>query len=136
MEYVVGFLYDNDEKLVALIRKLKPIWQRNKLNGIGGKIEIGETPDQAIIREFKEETGVEINNWRKFCELNGDDFKVYFYSAKGDLSKLRSMEEEKVEICSISLVSMLPVIPNLNWLIPLGIDQYNTGGYLFENIKF
>jgi mutator protein MutT len=28
----------------------------------GGKIEEGETPEQAAIREFKEETGIEISN--------------------------------------------------------------------------
>ena len=136
MEYVAGFLYSDNEQQVALIRKLKPEWQKGLLNGIGGKIEIGETPLQTIIREFKEETNVQINSWRKFCELNGNDFKVHFFSAKGDLTQLESPEEEKVEIYNIDNIPKNQIIPNLEWLIPMGIDPYHIGGFLYENINF
>lgn len=42
-----------------LILKNKPDWQAGKLNLPGGKVEEGETPQQAIIRELKEEAGFE-----------------------------------------------------------------------------
>ncbi len=60
-----------DYKQVALITKNKPSWQANKLNGIGGKIESGETPSEAMAREFEEETGVitSPNEWVKFVVL-------------------------------------------------------------------
>jgi 8-oxo-dGTP pyrophosphatase MutT (NUDIX family) len=54
--YVVGFLFSQDESKVLLVWKNRPAWQNGKLNGIGGKIEAGETPLQAMEREFKEET--------------------------------------------------------------------------------
>ena len=33
---------------------------------IGGKIEAGETPTECLLREFKEETGLEITNYKLF----------------------------------------------------------------------
>jgi 8-oxo-dGTP diphosphatase len=53
IEYVVGFLFNESLDQIALIRKEKPDWQRGKINGIGGKIEENESPEQAMRREFK-----------------------------------------------------------------------------------
>ena len=64
--YVVGFLFNPDMTEVVLIKKNRPDWQKGLLNGVGGKIESGEDPITAMIREFKEETGVEIYNWNLF----------------------------------------------------------------------
>ena len=56
--YVVGFLLNYDRTQVVLIRKNRPAWQAGHLNGVGGKIEMGETPIEAMTREFEEETGL------------------------------------------------------------------------------
>ncbi len=63
-EYVCGFMFSPDKKQVALIRKTKPEWQKDLLNGIGGKIESGESPHEAMVREFYEESG-NTYVWRK-----------------------------------------------------------------------
>ena len=34
-DYVVGFMFDLNYKDVVLIRKNRPVWQQNKLNGVG-----------------------------------------------------------------------------------------------------
>lgn len=133
MNYVAGFMYSQNGKEVALIIKLKPEWQRGKLNGIGGKIEEGESPDNAMMREFEEETGFWTNGWRCFCVLKGDFGKVYFYTNKGDLSKLKSMEEEQVEIHDTHEIVNLTTVPNLLWLVPMGICQGNVAGVIEEN---
>lgn len=57
VQYVLGFMFNEAESKVILIFKNRPAWQAGKLNGIGGKIEEGETPIQAMNREFAEETG-------------------------------------------------------------------------------
>jgi 8-oxo-dGTP pyrophosphatase MutT (NUDIX family) len=54
--YVLGFVFSQACDRVLLIWKNRPAWQKDKLNGIGGKIEAGETPKQAMEREFTEET--------------------------------------------------------------------------------
>lgn len=57
-DYVVGYAFRSDYGAVALIEKRKPAWQAGKLNGIGGKIEPGESPEAAMSREFLEEAGL------------------------------------------------------------------------------
>jgi 8-oxo-dGTP diphosphatase len=42
--YACGFLFSLDRTRVLLIRKRRPAWQAGRLNGVGGKIEPGETP--------------------------------------------------------------------------------------------
>lgn len=67
---VLGFGFTNDNR-VALIRKIRPDWQRGSFNGVGGHIEPGESPVDAMVREFMEETGVKIDKWHwtQFAKL-------------------------------------------------------------------
>ena len=58
MTYVAGFTFSENDTDVLLIEKQNPAWQRGFLNAVGGKIEPGEQPLEAMTREFKEETGV------------------------------------------------------------------------------
>ncbi len=67
---VVGFLFSEDFSYVVLIEKSKPEWQAGRLNGVGGKIEEGEEPLDAMRREFKEEAGLDIQHWIEFAHLS------------------------------------------------------------------
>jgi 8-oxo-dGTP diphosphatase len=120
-QYVAGFMFDQqDPSRVALISKLKPEWQKGKLNAIGGKVEPGEHPLDAMVREFKEETGVDtkVSQWKKFVFL-GDENRVFFFVTEGPVDQLKSMEDEQVAIFSIDCVTADNAIPNLTWLLPL-----------------
>lgn len=57
--FVVILLFTNNYKQVLLVRRNKNPYI-NCWNGIGGKIEVNETPIEAAIRECKEETGIAI----------------------------------------------------------------------------
>lgn len=124
--YVTGFMYSTDKKRVVLIEKINPEWQRGYLNGVGGKIEQGETPEIAMSREFEEETGVLTapEKWKIFVVINGaEKYKVYFlYTLSDDLVNVQTVEEEKVGIYD---VDDLPqnVLHNLRWLIPMSLDS-------------
>lgn len=53
--YTICFIQRGDELL--LLNREKPAWM-GCWNGIGGKIEQGETPRQSMLREIEEETGI------------------------------------------------------------------------------
>ncbi|HTJ78523.1 MAG TPA: NUDIX domain-containing protein [Rariglobus sp.] len=122
MNYVAGFLFKNNDQLVALIEKKRPAWQAGRLNGIGGKIEAGESAPMAMRREFMEEAGVHIYEWRLFAVLNFSGGSVYFFMARGDFPLL-SNTDEIVSWYPVETIAALPTIPNLRWLIPLAIDK-------------
>ena len=73
--YVVGLMFNKSMSQVALIRKQKPKWQAGLLNGIGGKIEDGETGLDAMRREFYEETGAHTLrvDWYPFLNMHGQN---------------------------------------------------------------
>ncbi|MFC6335066.1 NUDIX domain-containing protein [Paenibacillus septentrionalis] len=58
LKYTICFMICGSE--VLLLNRLKSpnmgLW-----NGIGGKLEANETPLQSIVREIKEETGLQVN---------------------------------------------------------------------------
>uniref|UniRef100_A0A6M3LCS5 Nudix hydrolase domain-containing protein n=1 Tax=viral metagenome TaxID=1070528 RepID=A0A6M3LCS5_9ZZZZ len=122
-EYVVGFAFNNNCSEVLLIHKIKPEWQRGRVNGIGGKLEKDEHFYDCMVREFKEETGVgtDSSDWTHYCTLSGEDFKVYFFYIIGGIEDASSIEDEKIEWFNIY---KLPynIISNLMWLIPLALD--------------
>lgn len=127
-DYVAGFLFSEDLKNVALIEKKRPDWQRGKLNGIGGHIEDSDKhPLFAMIREFKEETGVINRNWKPYARISIKDTSVIFYWSIGDLTKLRTVTDEEIKIININDIFLYNTIENLPWLIPLAIDSINDG---------
>lgn len=128
--YVAGFLFDEEFEKVALIKKNRPEWQAGFFNGIGGKIELDENPRAAMIREFKEEAGMDIEMWESFAVLRADDWIVYMYWANGDLSKLQSLTDEPVSVWEIHELTELNVIPNLRWLVPMAIDMAKNKTFL------
>ena len=138
--YVAGFLFADLRTRVLLVRKARPNWQKGKLNGIGGHIEPGETPEQAMSREFAEETGIRIDYWRCFATLIGktDDkpWEVFWYVSAVAQSadyKLISQPDEPVGWYPLNTCreTMPPVMPNLHWLIPMAKGRIEA----LENVK-
>ena len=52
---------DNQTLMLHRIKKENDIHQ-GKWNGLGGKFEQGESPEECVIREVKEESGLDIKN--------------------------------------------------------------------------
>ena len=121
---VAGFLFDSNEQFVVLVKKNRPKWQKGKWNGVGGHIEENEEPRTAMRREFREETGLNVNEerWSKFVEMYSPTWVVHFYYAFDESMKVRVNTDEDIRIFRIH---DLPenTIPNLRWLIPLALDN-------------
>lgn len=106
--YTVTFLFEPKLDSVWLIEKQKPEWQKGCLNGIGGKIEDGETPMECAIRELKEEAGVTIQvlvelGLMKGTNNDGSPFEVYVFTGI-TAERLTTQEDEQIHSYSIGAV--------------------------------
>lgn len=137
--YCLGFCFNDARDSVILMRKLRPDWQAGKLNGVGGKIEENEPADEAMMREFHEETGVMTHNrsWRQFATLLGESFAVYCY----ELSDSRAHDSVKTAgdemVVTMPLKHLVPAdcLSNLPWLIPMALDE-NYGRPFSANVHY
>lgn len=128
--YVVGFLISFKKDKVVLIEKKKPDWQKGKLNGIGGSIEPGEFPLDAMIREFEEEAGVKTKHthWIRFCHAEDKEnniqlhlFKCFDYNDEF-IDKVRTVEEERIGLYWIEEDLYKRTVPNLKVFIPMALN--------------
>ncbi len=125
-EYVLGFAFEGPR--VALIRKNRPGWQAGKLNGIGGHIEPEDfSPGHAMVREFREETGLDWPRWQEFVVMSGPSWVVHcFRSFKCPLARLETKTDEQIEIRhtdEVMRTGSLMLISNLPWLVSLALDN-------------
>ena len=73
-----------------------------KWNGLGGKFEAGETPEECITREVHEEAGLLIQNPRlhgllMFPNFKGSDWYVFVFTASEFSGELIDSPEGKLE---------------------------------------
>jgi 8-oxo-dGTP diphosphatase len=125
IQYVVGFLFSPDFKKVVLINKNRPDFQKGLYNGVGGRIEENEAPADAMKREFLEETGLLVENWREYCVLQGDCVVYVFSASSEDYHLVQTKTDERVDIIWSFEVPTLNVMPNLRWLIPMASDKFH-----------
>lgn len=123
IHYVLGFVFSRDQSKVWLMRKRRPKWQAGRINGIGGHIEPKESVADAMRRECREETGVDIPvaAWTYYAAMSFADSTIFCFRAHSD-EEPKSKTDEEVYVIS---VRHLPpdVIPNLHWLIPMALNM-------------
>lgn len=127
--YCLGFCKDANTGKVLLIKKLNPDWQAGMLNGLGGKVEKGETHKDAMVREFEEECGIRVGGWRNFArivdEKNGHC--VWVFRAVADLTDAKTTTEEEVILVD---PRNLPenVLDSVTWLVPMAFSKQKPDG--------
>lgn len=135
--YVLGIAESADG--VVMVRKVKPPWQRGRLNFPGGKIEEGETAQEAVAREFREEVKEfappPVEKWRHFCTLVEDGvFSVECFCVADPVKPARTptIDElkkvtEPVSVIPHSFLARAPrnqhsFIENVGWIYALSLD--------------
>lgn len=113
------------QNTVLLVLKDKPEFQKGRFNLVGGKIEAGETPLEAAIRELKEESGLNPLS-KELCvimgKITGSWGEVHCVKIPVIFSKLNPRPEETEvvswmdwpEVCNSPLL-----MPNLKTIIPM-----------------
>ncbi len=130
--YVLGFAFNPQLTRVVLIRKQKPESLRGLLNGVGGKIELAETPRMAMSREFMEETGLFIheNSWIHLGHQVQEAYEIDTFYVVDDriLDCATQPDEEEIEIHEFWRAKELQglqhgMAPNAFWLMCMAIDS-------------
>jgi 8-oxo-dGTP diphosphatase len=129
IKYVLGFLFDEQRRAVALTVKNHPEWQAGKLNGIGGHVGDEEDFTVAMHRECKEELNVEAD-WEIFARMTAPAWTCWCFRAflaVGDFNNTNRVNDagERIVLVPVHAVIEHPrdFISNLSWLIPLALDQ-------------
>ncbi len=87
---------------------------KGKWNGLGGKFEAGETPEECVIREVYEESGLAIRE-PKMCGLllfpkfKGNDWYVFVFTATDFSGELIDSPEGRLEWIPDENVLELPL---------------------------
>lgn len=123
-EYVMGVAQTRNHKYV-LIQKNRPESLRGKLNFVGGKIEKNEQPLDAMVREFKEETGVITakSKWALVGSLNkAGKFIVHVFTYKENsniFAEVETTTDEHVFLVSEEDIcnGIYNTAPNVRWIV-------------------
>ena len=102
----------NDVLMLHRVKKKNDV-NHDKWIGIGGKFEDEESPDECLLREAKEETGLTLTSWRcrgivtflKDC-CEGED--MYLFTADGFTGQLRECDEGDLQWVSREFLNDLP----------------------------
>lgn len=142
-KYVLGFLFSNDKRDIALIRKERPEFQKGKFNGVGGKIENDETPLEAMNRECKEEFEINVE-WKQYLTII-DKKQTLLYLFKAFDNKIYDLDgltfnDVMEEIYRFDLYKFNQLgnecMYNLPWMVNMALDDsIQTGIITVDNLK-
>lgn len=116
-----------DGKVLMLHRvKKKNDINHDKWIGIGGKFEPEEAPEECILREAKEETGLTLTSWRcrgvvTFLQEGGEGEYMYLFTADDFTGELAECDEGDLQWVSLDFLDALPtwegdrIFLNLLW---------------------
>ena len=130
------FLRDGDQ--VLLIRK-KRGHGAGKINGPGGKIDPGETPLQAALRETEEETGIRVQHAElmaefRFLDLVSLQWYGYVFVADQWQGTMRETEEADPFWCPIAELPLEKMWDDDRyWLPRILAGERLRGDFLFDD---
>lgn len=110
------FLVRNDEVLLAMKKRG---FGAGRWNGVGGKLEAGETVEAALIRECQEEIGVTVTEFEQVAEIafeehdNGEpkQLQVHVYRGtkwEGEPSESEEMAPQWFKTSELPFATMWP----------------------------
>jgi 8-oxo-dGTP diphosphatase len=94
-----------------------------KWNGLGGKFEPGESPEECVRREVREESGLEIHHPHlcgllMFPAFKGEDWYVFVFTAQEFSGELLENEEGYLKWIPDAGVESLPLWPSDHIFLP------------------
>ena len=136
------YVIDNGKTLMLHRIKKKNDVHEGKWNGLGGKFEHGESPEECAAREVKEESGLLIKNPKMhgfitFPMFDGKkDWYVFLFTVKEFKGKLIDSNEGRLEWISNNKLLELNLWEGDKIFIPwLMQDKFFSAKFVYENGK-
>jgi len=128
-------LFKKDNNILLALKKRG--FGEGKYNGVGGKLEKGETPEEAMIRECEEEIGAIPTSYEKVGYISFDEFykgqkeKVAFhlYIATEWKGELVESDEMKPVWFSIDEIPYDQMFPDDKYWLPLVLEGKRINAY-------
>lgn len=103
----------NDVLMLHRVKKKNDI-NKDKWIGIGGKFEGEESPDECLLREVREETGLELTSWRcrgvvTFLSDGCEGEFMYLFTADGFGGEPKDCDEGDLQWVSREFLYSLPM---------------------------
>ena len=103
----------SDVLMLHRVKKKNDI-NKDKWIGVGGKFEPEETPDECLLREALEETGLKLTSWRcrgvvTFLPEGGEGEYMYLFTADGFEGTLKVCNEGDLAWVSREFLYSLPM---------------------------
>ena len=107
------YILDGTKVLMLHRTKKEKDINKDKWIGIGGKFEGEESPDECLLREAKEETGLTLTSWRcrgvvTFLNDCCEGEFMYLFTADGFEGELKVCDEGDLEWISRDFLDALP----------------------------
>lgn len=119
---------NNGEKILTIRQKRGPY--REKFDFPGGGVEFGETPEEALRREFKEEVGMEFDHFRLLTNI----------TATFDVPKTNT--NEPYTFFHIGLIYEVTGLKKVcegefeeNWIHPSSVKEEDVSKLLWKFLK-
>ena len=108
------YITRGDEVLMLHRIKKKNDLNQDKWIGIGGKFEANETPDECLLREAYEETGLTLNHWKChgvitfLTDGQWEGEYMYLFSCDDFSGELKDCDEGELKWVSRDFLHKLP----------------------------
>lgn len=137
------YIFKDSKVLMINRNKRKDDMHFGKWNGLGGKFNPNETPEECVIREVYEESGLKIKNpkLKGFLTFpafdDEEDWYVFVFIAKDFEGKLSPSEEGSLEWIDWDKITELPLWDGdkyfLQWLHQ---DRFFSAKFIYRNGKY
>lgn len=136
------YLKQNNKTLMLHRVKKENDMHEGKWNGLGGKFEPGETPEECVIREIEEESGLKIINptlhgWISFPAFDDiKDWFVFIFSATEFSGELIDSDEGNLEWIEDEKISSLNLWEGdkifMDWI---NKNKFFSAKFIYKNKK-
>lgn len=139
------YVRDIKTSSTLMIHRTKKLndYHEGKWNGLGGKFDPGESPEDCVIREVKEETGLDIFNphlhgFITFPMFDGvDDWYVFLFTVEKYSGEMIDSDEGKLEWIPDSELLNLNLWDGdkifIKWLFQ---EKFFSAKFIYKNKKY